>query len=71
MIENGPDAHGWLSAGLARALGSMRALAAIALGKRGAGRLSSEQFPKGLHLPPGALAQIPIGASRIRCDRCW
>src|SRR6202048_593356 len=42
----------------------MRALAAIALVSAVLGGCTSEQFQKGYILPPGALEQIPIGASQ-------
>src|SRR5258707_9015461 len=42
----------------------MRALAAIALVSAVLGGCTGEQFQKGYILPPGALEQIPIGASQ-------
>src|SRR3977135_620103 len=42
----------------------MRAVAAIALVCAVLGRCTGEQFQKGYILPPGALEQIPIGASQ-------
>jgi outer membrane protein assembly factor BamE (lipoprotein component of BamABCDE complex) len=42
----------------------MRAVAAIALVCAALGGCTSEQFQKGYILPPGALEQIPIGASQ-------
>ena len=51
-----------------RAAGRALARAARRCGRRpalcGAGRLPGEQFQKGYILPPGALEQIPIGASQ-------
>jgi len=42
----------------------MRAVAAIALVCAALGGCTGEQFQKGYILPPGALEQIPIGASQ-------
>src|SRR5260370_9429895 len=42
----------------------MCALAAIALACAALGGCTGEQFQKGYILPPGALQQIPIGASQ-------
>ena len=42
----------------------MRAIAAIALMCAALGACTGEQFQKGYILPPGALEQIPIGASQ-------
>jgi outer membrane protein assembly factor BamE (lipoprotein component of BamABCDE complex) len=42
----------------------MRAAAAVALVCAALGACTSEQFQKGYILPPGALEQIPIGASQ-------
>src|SRR5260370_26871886 len=42
----------------------MRAVAAIALVCAALGGCAGEQFQKGYILPPGALEQIPIGASQ-------
>src|SRR5260370_17591574 len=42
----------------------MRAVAAIALVCAVLGGCTGEQFQKGYILPPGALEQIPIGASQ-------
>jgi outer membrane protein assembly factor BamE (lipoprotein component of BamABCDE complex) len=39
-------------------------LAALTLGAAALGGCTSEQFQKGYILPPGALEQIPIGASQ-------
>ena len=41
-----------------------RSLAAVALVCAGLGACAGEQFQKGYILPPGALEQIPIGASQ-------
>ena len=43
---------------------SLRALAAVSLVCALLGACSGEQFQKGYILPPGALEQIPIGASQ-------
>ena len=51
--------RGWLAR-----WGDMRALAAIALVCAALGGCTGEQFQKGYILPPGALEQIPIGASQ-------
>ena len=53
-----------LSRGLRRALARLRAAAAIALVCAALGGCTGEQFQKGYILPPGALEQIPIGASQ-------
>jgi outer membrane protein assembly factor BamE (lipoprotein component of BamABCDE complex) len=50
--------------GLAARWRGMRALAAIALVSAVLGGCTGEQFQKGYILPPGALEQIPIGASQ-------
>src|SRR5258708_38730566 len=50
--------------GLAARWRGMRALAAIALVCVALGGCTGEQFQKGYILPPGALEQIPIGASQ-------
>jgi outer membrane protein assembly factor BamE (lipoprotein component of BamABCDE complex) len=50
--------------GLAARWRGMRALAAIALVCAALGGCTGEQFQKGYILPPGALEQIPIGASQ-------
>jgi outer membrane protein assembly factor BamE (lipoprotein component of BamABCDE complex) len=50
--------------GLAARWRGMRALAAIALVSALLGGCTGEQFQKGYILPPGALEQIPIGASQ-------
>ena len=42
----------------------MRAIAAIALVCAALGACTGEQFQKGYIMPPGALEQIPIGASQ-------
>src|SRR5205814_949594 len=42
----------------------MRAFAAVALVCAALGCLTGEQFQKGYIMPPGALEQIPIGASQ-------
>src|SRR5438477_12860291 len=42
----------------------MRAFAAVALVCAALGGCTGEQFQKGYILPPGALEQIPIGASQ-------
>ena len=53
-----------LSARPVRALARLRAVAAIALVCAALGGCTGEQFQKGYILPPGALEQIPIGASQ-------
>src|SRR5260370_1267939 len=50
--------------GLAARRRGMRAVAAIALVCAVLGGCTGEQFQKGYILPPGALEQIPIGASQ-------
>lgn len=50
--------------GLAARWRGMRAVAAIALVCAALGGCTGEQFQKGYILPPGALEQIPIGASQ-------
>src|ERR1700723_1673292 len=50
--------------GLAARWRSMRSAAAIALVCAVLGGCTGEQFQKGYILPPGALEQIPIGASQ-------
>ena len=50
--------------GLAARWRGMRAIAAIALVCAALGACTGEQFQKGYILPPGALEQIPIGASQ-------
>ena len=50
--------------GLAARWRGMRAIAAIALVCAALGACAGEQFQKGYILPPGALEQIPIGASQ-------
>jgi outer membrane protein assembly factor BamE (lipoprotein component of BamABCDE complex) len=50
--------------GLAARWRAMRALAAIAAVCAALGGCTGEQFQKGYILPPGALEQIPIGASQ-------
>src|SRR5207244_987916 len=50
--------------GLLARWGGMRAVAAIALVCAALGGCTGEQFQKGYILPPGALEQIPIGASQ-------
>jgi outer membrane protein assembly factor BamE (lipoprotein component of BamABCDE complex) len=50
--------------GLAARWRGMRAVAAIALVCAALGACTGEQFQKGYILPPGALEQIPIGASQ-------
>ena len=52
------------SRGLAARWRGMRRVAAIALVCAVLGGCTSEQFQKGYILPPGALEQIPIGASQ-------
>src|SRR3981189_3804871 len=49
---------------LMRGLTRFRAVAAIALMCAALGACTGEQFQKGYILPPGALEQIPIGASQ-------
>jgi len=50
--------------GLAARWRGLRAVAAVALVCAALGACSGEQFQKGYILPPGALEQIPIGASQ-------
>jgi outer membrane protein assembly factor BamE (lipoprotein component of BamABCDE complex) len=50
--------------GLAARWRGMRAIAAIALVCAALGACTGEQFQKGYIMPPGALEQIPIGASQ-------
>ncbi len=50
--------------GLTARWGGLRAVAAIALVCAVLGGCTGEQFQKGYILPPGALEQIPIGASQ-------
>jgi outer membrane protein assembly factor BamE (lipoprotein component of BamABCDE complex) len=50
--------------GLAVRWRGMRAVAAVALVCAALGGCTGEQFQKGYILPPGALEQIPIGASQ-------
>jgi outer membrane protein assembly factor BamE (lipoprotein component of BamABCDE complex) len=50
--------------GLAARWRGMRAVAAIAVVCAALGGCTGEQFQKGYILPPGALEQIPIGASQ-------
>jgi outer membrane protein assembly factor BamE (lipoprotein component of BamABCDE complex) len=50
--------------GLAGSWRGMRAIAAIALVCAALGACTGEQFQKGYIMPPGALEQIPIGASQ-------
>jgi outer membrane protein assembly factor BamE (lipoprotein component of BamABCDE complex) len=50
--------------GLATRWRGLRAVAAITLVCAALGACTSEQFQKGYILPPGALEQIPIGASQ-------
>src|ERR1700688_3746244 len=50
--------------GLAARWRGLRAAAAVALVCAALGACSGEQFQKGYILPPGALEQIPIGASQ-------
>ena len=65
MIETGQTRPRVCSPrGLAARWRGMRALAAIALVSAVLGGCTSEQFQKGYILPPGALEQIPIGASQ-------
>jgi len=54
-----PSTHG-----LATRWRGLRAVAAIALVCVALGACTGEQFQKGYILPPGALEQIPIGASQ-------
>ena len=54
----------WSARGLFARWGGMRAVAAIALVCAALGGCTGEQFQKGYILPPGALEQIPIGASQ-------
>src|SRR6202140_2819323 len=50
--------------GLAARWRGLRAVAAVALVCAALGACTGEQFQKGYILPPGALEQIPIGASQ-------
>src|ERR1700719_4598813 len=50
--------------GLAARWRGLRSVAAVALVCAALGACSGEQFQKGYILPPGALEQIPIGASQ-------
>ncbi len=52
------------SRGLAARWRGMRAVAAVALVCAALGACTGEQFQKGYILPPGALEQIPMGASQ-------
>src|SRR6476469_7489691 len=54
----------WSARGLLARWHGMRALAGIALVCAALGGCAGEQFQKGYILPPGALEQIPIGASQ-------
>src|SRR5260370_40714109 len=56
--------RGHLPRGLSARWRGMRAVAAIALVCAVLGGCTGEQFQKGYILPPGALEQIPIGASQ-------
>jgi outer membrane protein assembly factor BamE (lipoprotein component of BamABCDE complex) len=54
----------WSARGLLARWRGMRAVAGIALVCAALGGCTGEQFQKGYILPPGALEQIPIGASQ-------
>jgi outer membrane protein assembly factor BamE (lipoprotein component of BamABCDE complex) len=65
MIETSQTCSGVCSPrGLAARWRGMRAVAAIALVCAVLGGCTGEQFQKGYIMPPGALEQIPIGASQ-------
>jgi outer membrane protein assembly factor BamE (lipoprotein component of BamABCDE complex) len=55
---------GLQTAGPRRLAASLRAMAAVVLVSSILGACTGEQFQKGYILPPGALEQIPIGASQ-------
>jgi outer membrane protein assembly factor BamE (lipoprotein component of BamABCDE complex) len=57
-------AHTGTRAGQTRGKARWRIVAAAALVAAALGGCTSEQFQKGYILPPGALEQIPIGASQ-------
>ena len=65
MIEpNQPRSRVCSSRGLTARWRGLRAAAAVALVCAALGGCAGEQFQKGYVLPPGALEQIPIGASQ-------
>ena len=65
MIEpNQPRSRVCSSRGLTARWRGLRATAAVALVCAALGGCAGEQFQKGYVLPPGALEQIPIGASQ-------
>ena len=65
MIETGQTRPSVCSArGLTARWRGMRAAAAVAMVCAVLGGCTGEQFQKGYILPPGALEQIPIGASQ-------
>ena len=65
MIEpNQPRSRVCSSRGLTACWRGLRAAAAVALVCAALGGCAGEQFQKGYVLPPGALEQIPIGASQ-------
>ena len=65
MIEpNQPRSRVCSSRGLTACWHGLRAAAAVALVCAALGGCAGEQFQKGYVLPPGALEQIPIGASQ-------
>ena len=57
-------AHIYAPRGLTARWRGLRVVAAVALVCAALGGCSGEQFQKGYILPPGALEQIPIGASQ-------
>jgi outer membrane protein assembly factor BamE (lipoprotein component of BamABCDE complex) len=64
MIKNSQKRSRVNPRGLAARWRGMRAAAAMAMVCAVLGGCTSEQFQKGYILPPGALEQIPIGASQ-------
>jgi outer membrane protein assembly factor BamE (lipoprotein component of BamABCDE complex) len=63
MIET-TKTREYLQRGLSARWRGMRTAAAVALVCAALGACTGEQFQKGYILPPGALEQIPIGASQ-------
>jgi outer membrane protein assembly factor BamE (lipoprotein component of BamABCDE complex) len=63
MIET-TKTREYLQRGLSASWRGMRTAAAVALVCVALGACTGEQFQKGYILPPGALEQIPIGASQ-------
>lgn len=61
---NQTASRGFSPRGLAARWRGLRAIAAMALVCATLGACTGEQFQKGYILPPGALEQIPIGASQ-------